>query len=211
MVSSLRYLAGEVGSLRGSGWVEFAVVAVYCRCIVSVCFASHRGADGNQLSQGTFVISVVTAVESISRCSEPLRFHLCPPPLLSFAPVLSHFGSRRVHIFTFSPCLRPSFCPLFMAAARQKANEFGSWMHLEKTILATAGAFEIAAMLGLPEHDNRWCTPWGVDVTFICEISDNGGFASAKWTSNGWILDDSSMQALKKEFPDECLERPASP
>ena len=67
--------AAEVGSPRGSGWVEVAVVAVYGRCIVSVCFASHRGADGNQLSQGTFVISVVTAVVAISRCSEPLPFH----------------------------------------------------------------------------------------------------------------------------------------
>ena len=67
--------AVEVGSLRGSGWLEFAVVAVYCRCIVSVCFDSHRGADGNQLSQGTFVIAVVTAVVAISRCSEPLPFH----------------------------------------------------------------------------------------------------------------------------------------
>ena len=52
-------------------------------------------------------------------------------------------------------------------------------MHLELTILGTAGASEIAAVLG-----------------------------SAKWTINGWILDDSSMQALKEEFPDECLERP---
>ena len=168
--------------------------------ISGACFLSHRGADGNQLSQGTFVISVVTAVVSISRCSEPLRFHLRPPPLLSFAPVLSHFGSRRVHIFTFSP--------LFMAEARQKAHEFASCRHLESTILGTAGASEIAAMLGFPEQDNRWCTPWGEDVTYLCEISDIGGFASAKWTINGWILDDSSMQALKEEFPEECLESP---
>ena len=160
------------------------------------------------MSQETFVISVVTAVVSISRCSEPLRFHLRPPPLLSFAPVLSHFGSRRVHILTFSPCLRPSLCPLFMAEARQKAHEFGSCRHLENTILGTAGSSEIAAMFGFPGQDNRWCTPWGEDVTYLCEISDIGGFASAKWTINGWILDPSSMQALKEEFPDECLERP---
>ena len=75
--------AVEVGSLRGSGWREFAVL------ISGACFVSHRGADGNQLSQGTFVISVVTAVVSISRCNEPLPFHLRPPPLLSFAPVIS--------------------------------------------------------------------------------------------------------------------------
>ena len=61
-------------------------------------------------------------------------------------------------------------------------------------------------MLGFPEQDNRWCTPWGEDVTYLCEISHTGGCASAKWTMNGWILDDSSMQALKEEFPEECLE-----
>ena len=97
-----------------------------------------------------------------------------------------------------------------MAEARQKANDFCSCRHLEKTILGTAGALEIAAMLGLPENDNRWCTPWGVDVTFLCEISNNGGFATAQWTSNDWILDDSFMQALKKEFPHECLEKHAN-
>ena len=40
--------------------------------ISGACFLSHRGADGNQLSQGTFVISVVTAVVAIRRCSGPL-------------------------------------------------------------------------------------------------------------------------------------------
>ena len=144
------------------------------------CFVWQRGQDGTELSRGKFVSSIVIAVLSISRCSEPLRFHLRPPPLLSFAPVLSHFGSRRVHIFIFSPCLRPSLCPLFMAEARQKAHEFCSCRHLEKTILGTAGASEIAVMLGFAQRDNRWCTPWGEDVTFVCEFIGIGGFADLK-------------------------------
>ena len=126
---NILYPSPPRGSGRGASprwrWVFSAVL------ISGACFFSHRGADGNQLSQGKFVISVVTAVVSISRSSEPLPFHLRPPPLLSFAHVLSHFGSRRVNIFTFSLCLRPSFCPLLMAEARQKAHEFCSCRHLE--------------------------------------------------------------------------------
>ena len=80
-------------------------------------------------------------------------------------------------------------------------------MHLEKAIFGRAGTSEIPRMLGFPMHDKRWCTPWGEDVTYLCEISEIGGFASAEWTIDGWILDDSSMQALKEEFPEECLER----
>ena len=37
----------KVTDLDGSERVGYAV-AVYCRCIVSVCFASHREADSNQ-------------------------------------------------------------------------------------------------------------------------------------------------------------------
>ena len=85
-----------------------------------------------------------------------------------------------------------------MAEARQKAHEFCSFRHLEKTILGTAGASEIAAMLGFPEQDNRWCTLWGEDVAYLCEISDIGGFGSAEWTIHGWILDDYTMQALQE-------------
>ena len=95
-----------------------------------------------------------------------------------------------------------------MAAARQKEHEFCSCRHLETTILGTAGASEIAAMLGFPEQDNRWCTLWGEDVTYLCEISDIGAFASAGWTIHGWILDDDSMRALTEELEDECPERP---
>ena len=102
-----------------------------------------------------------------------------------------------------------TFSPLSMAVARRKANEYCSCLHLEKTKLGTAGASEIASMLGFPEQDNRWCTPWGEDVTYLCEISDIGGYGSVGWTIHDWILDEYSMWALKEEFPDECPERPA--
>ena len=95
-----------------------------------------------------------------------------------------------------------------MADARHKADEFYSCRHLENITLGTTGASEIAAMLGFPDQDNRWCTPWVEDVTYLCEVSDIGGFGSTQWTIHGWILDDDSMRALKEEFPDECPERP---
>ena len=91
---------------------------------------------------------------------------------------------------------------------RQIADEFCSCRQLENTILGTVGKQEILDMLGFWEQDIRWCTPWGVDVTYLCEISDIGGFGSSKWSIDGWILDASSMQALKEEFPDEFPERP---
>ena len=94
-----------------------------------------------------------------------------------------------------------------MVMARQTADEWCSFRQLEKTILGTAGASEIIAMLGFPDQDNGWCTPWGEDVTYLCEFSGIGGFGSKAWTIHGWIFDDSSMRALKEEYPDECLER----
>ena len=90
-----------------------------------------------------------------------------------------------------------------MACPQEKANEFCSCVHLAKSKLGTAGASEIAALLGFPDQDNRWCTPWGQDVTYLCVRSDIGGFASNAWTIHGWILDEESMCALQEEFPDE--------
>ena len=58
------------------------------------------------------------------------------------------------------------------------------------------------------EDDERWCTPWGEDVTWLCWRSQTGGFGSSRWTRNGWILDEWSMRQLQKEFPDENLEKP---
>ena len=92
--------------------------------------------------------------------------------------------------------------------ARQAAHEFCSCMHLGQAILGTAGAYEIPRMLGFPDLDNRFCTTWGEDVTYIFHISSLCGVQVGKWTIHGWILDDSSMQALKEEFPEECPERP---
>ena len=69
-------------------------------------------------------------------------------------------------------------------------------------------ASEISGMLGLPELDRRWCTPWGLDVTHFCDISNVGGFASAGWSIRGWILDWDSVRALHGELHDESFYIP---
>ena len=74
-------------------------------------------------------------------------------------------------------------------------------------VLGISGASEIAAMLGLPERDNRWCTPWRDDVSYLCNISNIGGFGSKGWTFHGWILDACSMEALQEEFPEALTIR----
>ena len=63
-------------------------------------------------------------------------------------------------------------------------------------------AKELALYLDLPALDDKWLTPEGRDVTHLCESSDEGGF-SGKWSLQGWVLDESSMEALKAEFPAE--------
>ena len=95
-----------------------------------------------------------------------------------------------------------------MAMARQRAHEFCSCVHLEKKTLGAAVASEIAAMLGLPEQDRRWCTPWGLDVTHFCDISTIGGFASVGWSIRGWILDHDSVIALNEELKGDSFEIP---
>ena len=90
-----------------------------------------------------------------------------------------------------------------MICPQEKANEFCSVQHIANSILGRGPAFEIAAMLGLPDHDERWCTPWGQDVTYLCVRSDIGGYSSKAWTVHGWVLDDESMLQLQDEFPDE--------
>ena len=92
---------------------------------------------------------------------------------------------------------------LSMTCPQEKANEFCSCWHLAKSKLGAGPAAEIAAMLGLPDHDERWCTPWGQDVTYLCVRSDIGGFASKAWTIHGWILDEESESRLRLEFPEE--------
>ena len=90
-----------------------------------------------------------------------------------------------------------------MICPQEKANEFCSVQHIANSILGRGPAFEIAAMLGLPDHDERRCTPYGQDVTHLCVRSDNGVFSSNVWTVDGWVLDDESMLQLQDEFPDE--------
>ena len=61
-------------------------------------------------------------------------------------------------------------------------------------------AKELALYLDLPALDDKWVTPEGRDVTHLCESSDEGGF-SGKWSLQGWVLDELSMEALRAEFP----------
>ena len=92
---------------------------------------------------------------------------------------------------------------LSMTCPQEKANEFCSVWQIANSILGRGPASEIASMLGLPDHDERWCTPYGQDVTHLCVRSDNGGFSSNVWTVDGWVLDDESMWQLVDEFPFE--------
>ena len=84
------------------------------------------------------------------------------------------------------------------------ADEFAVVVHLQ-AIFGDDVAMELAESLGFPDIGNRWITPYGRDVTTLCDASDNGGFSSSRWTFSGWILDDRSMRALANEFPDEIL------
>ena len=74
-------------------------------------------------------------------------------------------------------------------------------MHLELTILGTAEATSIAAMLGLPAADRRQCTPWGEDVTYICFRSGHMLWYHDVWSLDGWILDDYAMELFYHAFP----------
>ena len=149
----------------------------------------------NQLAQNTFVTSVVSAVVPISRAHQSF---ISPQPLFS--------GSYTLHCIVVSvqaALLVEPGSSRSMACPHEKANDFCSCVHLAKSKLGTAGASEIAALLGFPDQDNRWCTPWGEDVTYLCVRNDIGGFGSKAWTLCGWILDEESMCALQEEFPDE--------
>ena len=90
-----------------------------------------------------------------------------------------------------------------MICPQEKANEFWSVQHIANSILGRGPAFEIAAMLGLPDHDERWCTPWGQDVTYLCVRSKIGGFVPKAGTIQGWILDAISEYTSRMEFPEE--------
>ena len=61
---------------------------------------------------------------------------------------------------------------------------------------------ELALYIDLPALDDKWVTPDGRDVTHLCELADEGGFFG-KWSLKGWVLDESSMEALRAEFPAE--------
>ena len=61
----------------------------------------------------------------------------------------------------------------------------------------------VGQMVGLPGADETWITPAGRDVTFLCNISAFGGFESERWTTDGWVLNQHSLDNLMAEFPEE--------
>ena len=85
---------------------------------------------------------------------------------------------------------------------RQTANEFCSVIHIRKNF-GIALATELAQFLGFAEKDEKWISPSGEDMSDLCNTSDSGGL-SGTWTMNGlggFVLDDTSMNALRREFP----------
>ena len=85
---------------------------------------------------------------------------------------------------------------------RQTANEFCSVIHIRKNF-GIALATELAEFLGFAEKDEKWISPSGEDMSDLCYMSDNGGL-SGSWTIDGYggyVLDDESMNALRREFP----------
>ena len=89
-----------------------------------------------------------------------------------------------------------------MVGTSEKAHEFCSWLHLQKAkVFNRLLTYDIADFIGFPEADKRWCTPWGKDVTLLTDCSqEQGGFSSTRWTMDGWVLDEASMQSLTEEF-----------
>ena len=61
----------------------------------------------------------------------------------------------------------------------------------------------VGQMMGLPGADDARVTPTGRDVTFLCNISAFGGFESDRWTTDGWVLNQHSLDNLMAEFPEE--------
>ena len=84
--------------------------------------------------------------------------------------------------------------------AREIADAYAAVVHLGRK-LGLEYEEHFAEFLGLPYHDDKWVTPWGEDVTDLCSDSLTGGFASARWTMAGWVLDAASMEHLAFEFP----------
>ena len=80
-------------------------------------------------------------------------------------------------------------------AVTQLARKFYPFASEEYTL-------QLALYIDLPSFDDKWVTPDGRDVTHLCELADEGGL-SGKWSLKGWVLDESSMEALRAEFPAE--------
>ena len=82
-----------------------------------------------------------------------------------------------------------------------RVSEYAAVVHLGR-VLDPSLEMHLADLLGLAERDVKWVTPWGEDVSHLCDQSATGGFSSAWWTMAGWELDAASMLALRNEFPD---------
>ena len=89
----------------------------------------------------------------------------------------------------------------FRSNAREAADEWCSFMHIQRLKLGEVGSKELANLLDFPGRDETWISPEGIDLTELCGRSSTGGFSSNQWTLQGWILDDSSMAVLRREFP----------
>ena len=86
---------------------------------------------------------------------------------------------------------------------RQTANEFCSVIHIRNNF-GIALATELAEFLGFAEKDEKWISPSGEDISFYYYMSDHRRFLSGAWTIHGYgghVLDDESMNALRREFP----------
>ena len=88
----------------------------------------------------------------------------------------------------------------FRCEQRIAADEYACVEHLRR-LHGNLIAEMIAVDLDFPERDDRWITPWNINVSDLTHASYIGGFGSSRWILQGWILDDSSMVQLRQENP----------
>ena len=89
----------------------------------------------------------------------------------------------------------------YRTKSRKAADEFCACKHIYNR-LGTMGDTRIAQFAGLDEMCIKWVTQFGQDVTALCGDSEIGAFSSSSWSLEGWVLDEVSVQSLRREFPD---------
>ena len=90
----------------------------------------------------------------------------------------------------------------YRTESHEAADELCSCYHLNAYV-GMVGDTLVAQFLGLDNKCIKWVTPFGEDVTALCEESDHDGtFNSTCWSLQGWVLDEESVQKLMEEFPD---------